>query len=88
MDKPLKLIVESLLFAAENPITPREINSWLPEHSLAEIKQAFIELTEEYEAMERSFVLKEVAQGYQLRTRAPYAPYILRMMKSSTTRTV
>jgi segregation and condensation protein B len=86
MDKPLKLIVESLLFAAENPISPREIHAWLPEHSLSDIKQAFIELTEEYDNMERSFVLREVAQGYQLRSRSAYAPYILRMMKSSTTR--
>jgi segregation and condensation protein B len=86
MDKPLNLIIESLLFAAENPISPREIHSWMPEHSLADIKQAFIELVEEYDNMERSFVLKEIAQGFQLRSRASYAPYILRMMKSSTTR--
>jgi len=36
--------------------------------------------------MERSFVLKEVAQGYQIRTRSGYAPYVLRMLRSSPSR--
>jgi segregation and condensation protein B len=36
--------------------------------------------------MERSFCLKEVAEGYQVRTRSAYAPYVLTMLKSSPSR--
>jgi len=86
MNEPLSLIIESMLFASEKPLSPKDIHSWLPEYSLADIRQAIIELTESYDSLERSFALKEVAQGYQLRTRASFAQYILRMMKTSTTR--
>ena len=43
-------------------------------------------LRQEYEAMNRSFALKEVAEGYQIRTKPDYAPYVLRMTKRSSAR--
>jgi segregation and condensation protein B len=36
--------------------------------------------------MNRSFSLKEVAQGYQIRTKSRYAPYVLKMIRSSPAR--
>ncbi len=86
MDKPLKLIIEALLFAADKPLTAREINGWLSEEIQPNIGQALKELQAEYDAMARSFVLKEVAGGYQFRTSSGYSPYVLRMLKTSPTR--
>lgn len=86
MDKPLKLIVEALLFASNKPLSAREIHGCLPDTSLSEINKALKGLQAEYDSMERSFVLKEVAQGYQIRTRSVYAPYVLRMLRSSPSR--
>ena len=86
MEKPIKLIVEALIFTSDRPLSAREIHSWLPAETLSNITEALQELQSEYAALERSFVLKEVAEGYQLRTKADYAPYILQMLKASPAR--
>jgi segregation and condensation protein B len=86
MAKSLKFIVEALLFATEKPISAREIHGWLPEVSLADIKSALRVLEYEYQAMGRSYSLREVAEGYQFRSHAEYGPYILKMLQTSPTR--
>lgn len=86
MNKSLKLIIEALLFASDRPLNVREINACLPDETASKITQALNELQTEYDDLKRSFVLREVAQGFQLRTRSEYAPYVLRMLKTSPTR--
>ena len=86
MTQSLKLIIESLLFASDRPISAREISGWLPEAAREEIDKALRELHQEYEAMDRSFGLKEVGEGFQLRTRSQYAHYVLQMLKTSPAR--
>ncbi len=86
MDNSLKLIVESLLFSSDRPISAREIQAWIPEQSLSDIRAAIKELMEEYQKLGRSFTLREVAGGYQFRTHSSYAPFILRMLKTSPTK--
>lgn len=86
MAEALKFIVEALLFAAEKPLTAREIHACMPEVKPADIKSALKTLEFEYDAMARSFVLKEVANGYQFRSRSAYGPYIMKMLQTSPTR--
>jgi segregation and condensation protein B len=86
MNNPIKLIIEALLFASDRPLTAKEMHAWLPEASLADIKEAAKELLEEYTTMGRSFVLKEVAKGYQFRTRSEYASFVALMLKASPAR--
>ena len=86
MNKQLKLIVEAFLFSSDRPISAHEIHGWLPDETVSDIRQALEELRLEHDAMERSFTLKEVAKGYQFRTHSKYAPYVLRMLKTSPTR--
>jgi len=86
MEKQLKLIIEALLFAAEKPLLVRDIQGALPDRDLAEIVETLEALRLEYETMDRSFSLKEVAQGYQIRTKPDYATYVLRMTKRSSAR--
>ena len=81
MAKSLKLIVEAFLYAAEKPLSAREINQFLPDSKLSDIKSALRVLQYEYEAMGRSFSLKEVADGYQFRSRSEYGQYIMRMLQ-------
>ncbi|SPD74101.1 Segregation and condensation protein B [uncultured Desulfobacterium sp.] len=85
-DKPLKLIVEALVFASDKPISVQEIQACLPDETLADIRAALDDLKAEYDEMERSFIIKEVAQGFQFRTLPDYSPYILRMFKTAPTR--
>jgi segregation and condensation protein B len=86
MAKSLKLIVEALLFASENPLTPKDIHAVIPESKPADIAGALRVLKYEFEAMGRSFTLQEVGGGYQFRTRSEFGAYILKMMQASPAR--
>ena len=86
MSKSLKMIIEALLYAAEKPLSAKEIHSVLPDAKESEIKGTLEVLRQEYESLERSFTLKEVASGYQFRSRSEYAPYIMKMLQKSPSR--
>ena len=86
MEKQLKLIIEALLFASSKPLSAQDIHGCLPDTTLSDIRAALTGLQSEYESMERSFTLKEVAKGYQIRTKSGYASYVLRMLRSSPSR--
>jgi segregation and condensation protein B len=86
MTKSLKLIVEAMLYAAEKPLSAREIHSIIPDAKLPDIKSALKVLQYEYEAMGRSFTLREVANGYQFRSRSAYGAYIMKMLQRSPNR--
>jgi segregation and condensation protein B len=86
MEKPLDLIIEALLFASSKPLSIPEIHRCLPDVSPSDIRAALTDLQGSYDSMDRSFRLKEVAGGYQIRTQSAYAPYVIRMLKSSPSR--
>jgi len=86
MAKSLKLIVEALLFASDKPLTAPDLQACLPDVSLADIRGALRVLQYEYEAIGRSYSLKEVAGGYQFRSHSEYGPYILKMLQTSPAR--
>ena len=86
MNKSLKLIIEALLFASDRPLNVNDIHACLPDETGSKITQVLDELQTEYDDLKRSFVLKEVAQGFQFRTRSEYAPYVLRLLRTSPTR--
>lgn len=86
MPKSLKLIVEALLFASDKPLTARDIHAVLPDSDTRQIASAMRVLKYEYEALGRSFGLKEVADAYQFRSHTEYGSYILTMYQSSPSR--
>ncbi|MDI6798241.1 MAG: SMC-Scp complex subunit ScpB [Desulfatibacillaceae bacterium] len=79
---PLKDIVESLLFVSGSPITIERLNNAVPEAAPGEIRQALDDLVADYEARCGGFCLRQVAGGWQLRTRPEFAPWIRRMHQS------
>lgn len=82
----LKNIVESLLFVAREPLTVDRIRSVADEAESQEIREALRALGEAYEERGGGFFLKEVAGGYQLRTRPEYAEWIRRFLQPSPPR--
>ena len=71
-------IVEAVLFASDAPLTADEIaraDEMLDEDLVEEALQF---LRAEYDDAARSFELVEVAEGYQILTRAEFAPYLER----------
>ncbi|MGD8270042.1 MAG: SMC-Scp complex subunit ScpB, partial [Desulfobacterales bacterium] len=68
----LKSIIESLLFVSDEPLTIERLKIVLNPAAASDIRSALNQLTEEYEARHGGFHLKEIAGGYQLRTRPEF----------------
>jgi len=86
MAKSLKLILEALLFSSDKPLTVKDFHPCLPDAELSDIKSALKVLEHDYEVLDRSFTLKEVAEGYQFRSRSEYGSYILRLLQTTPNR--
>jgi len=71
-------IVEAVLFASQDPLSPVEISRAAEELDEEQVDAAVAELRAEYDREERSFHLVELGGGYQIVTRAEYAPYLER----------
>jgi len=71
-------IVESVLFASDAPLKAEEIAR--ADGSLDEdmVEEAIRALQAQYEDSERSFEVVELAEGFQILTRAEFAPYLER----------
>jgi segregation and condensation protein B len=81
-----EMILEALLFAADKPVSMSEFNRILPDYDSSRIQQALHKLENDYQRMNRSFVLKQVAGGYEFRTRPEFASYIVKMLRSAPAR--
>lgn len=77
----LKNIIESLLFVAEEPLSIDRIKKLLIPVGTAEIRTALGSLTEEYDTRAGGFYLREVAGGYQLRTRSTYNEWVKKLLQ-------
>jgi segregation and condensation protein B len=77
----IKQIVESLLFVAEEPLTVERIRSIIAVVTPDEVRSALSALSDEYDNRDGGFYLREVAGGYQLRTRPEYTQWIKRLLQ-------
>ena len=75
LPKP-KSILESILFAASEPISVEQFQAVLPELDKRAIRRELDELRQDYQEMRRSFRLVEIANGYQICTRPEYSEWI------------
>lgn len=79
----IKNIIESLLFVSETPLTIERLKDVLETVDTKAIRQALSELSDDYESHRSSILLKEVAGGFQIRTRPEYHDWIKRLLKPS-----
>jgi len=82
----IKPIIEGLLFVAEAPLAIERIKKVLTQADTKAIREALLELAAEYEARKGGFFLREVAGGYQIRTRPEYRQWIKRFIQPSPIR--
>ena len=78
---PLVNIIECLIFVSKTPLTIQEISEFLKDFEKKEITDALGELEEQWDGMGRSFILSNIAGGYQFRTRPEYSEYIVEFNK-------
>jgi segregation and condensation protein B len=77
----IKLILESLLFSTETPMRLEKLNEIFPDTLLKELRDIMSELKEEYDTFNRSFAIREVANGFQFYTKTEYSPWIKKFKK-------
>jgi segregation and condensation protein B len=81
MMEQIKNIIESLLLVANEPLTVDRLNSIIDQADKKEIKNALDILASEYEIRKGGFFLREVAGGFQIRTRPEYREWIKRLIQ-------
>ncbi len=86
MTDDIRYIIESLLFVSKEPLSLERIRSVLESSDTNAIRAALKSLAEEYDARKGGFFLREVAGGYQLRSRPEYKEWIKRLTQSSAPR--
>lgn len=80
-DERLLAIVESVMFAAGEPLTMTRLADAVPGPSRAELRAALRILGERAEGEGRGIRLVEVAGGYQFRTAPEYAQWVRRLFQ-------
>jgi segregation and condensation protein B len=86
VDERLKSILESLLFAAGEPVSLTQLANALEEVPRERIRKTLSEMAAAYASSGRGFVLEEIASGYQLRTPREHAVYVRRLLSAKPPR--
>lgn len=69
-------LIEALLFAADEPLTPAQIKKVLGGVETSEVREVLEAIRAELDERKAGFALVEVAGGFQFRTRAEYGVWI------------
>ena len=85
-EERLKAILESLLFAAGEPVGLTQLANALDNVPRDAIRTALGEMAADYAAGTRGIVLEEIAGGYQLRTPKEHAFYVRRLLAAKPPR--
>ena len=72
----IKSILEAILFAANEPISLEDFSQLFDDVSTRQIHQELVRLQDEYQEMNRSFQLIEIANGFQICTHPEYHQWI------------
>lgn len=81
----LKKVLESLLFVSEQPLTTKRAAALVKDVTPEEVEEAFKVLQGEVDALDRSFQLVAIGEGYQFLTRPEYHKWAKELYKVVTT---
>lgn len=79
-EERLKSILESLLFAAGEPVSVARLSAALDDLPKGEIQKALTAMATEFATQNRGLTLEEVAGGFQLRTLKEHSQYVRRLL--------
>lgn len=75
-EQALKSVLEAILFAASEPISLKQFQAVLAGLDAHTLRKVLDTLRDDYQEMQRSFHLAEIANGYQICTRPQYSKWI------------
>ncbi len=81
----LKAILEALIFASPDPLTPKAMYKLLDTEPEEDVQAALVELKQDYENRPGGLQLVEVAGGYQIVTRSDLHDWVRRLFHERTT---
>jgi len=81
----LKQVVETLLFITDTPLGVAKIAQALGEKDQEKVASLIAELQKDYDQRGAALQVMEIAEGFQLATRADFAPYIRNLYKDRMT---
>lgn len=81
-ENELKCAIEALLFATTEPLSVGRLSKILGVATTVAIRSALLQLMQDYDTTPRGLQIVEVAGGFQMATRPPYAPFIFRLKPS------
>ena len=84
MDNSLKAVVEALIFASPEPLTPKMLFKLLSDEPKEDVQAAVASLKEEYESRP-GLQFVEVAGGYQIVTRPELHEWVRRLFHERST---
>ena len=76
----VRAVLEALIFASPQPVTPREIGKVMQGVEKAEWQKALQEIRADYARDGRGLQLVEVANGYQITTRPEYNDWVRELL--------
>lgn len=76
----VRAVLEALIFASQQPVTPREISKVMQGVGKAEWQKALEEIRADYARDGRGLQLVEVANGYQITTRPEYNDWVRELL--------
>ena len=82
----LKSILESLLFAAGEPVSLARLAAVFDDIPRATVQKTLAAMAAEYGAENRGIVIEEVAGGYQMRTPKEYAAHVRKLLATKPPR--
>ncbi len=77
----IKRIIEALLFVSDRPLAPDTLRDVLKDVEIPDVKACMEDLNKEYVSTGRSFIIKEIAGGYQMMTDPIYSKWITELYK-------
>jgi segregation and condensation protein B len=81
-----KAIIEALLFSSSEPLPLSKIKEVLEDSfSLKELESLILELNQEYLKNDKPYHIVNIAEGYILRTKKEYAPYLDKLFRRKKT---
>ena len=83
-DAQLRGILEGLIFVSETPLTLDRMKEVLGVQK-RDLQRLLSEMMEDYRRADRGFLLTEVAEGFQFRTRPEHSAWIKKLKKVKTT---
>jgi segregation and condensation protein B len=85
-DEKLLSVLESLLFAAGEPVSLSQLANAIEEVPRERIRKTLSEMAATYASGRCGLLLEEIAGGYQLRTRSEHAVYVRRLLSTKAPR--